>query len=355
MRLPLHHDQELSCFGSHLAGPLAASIAVTFGAVGAAAETTEPTDTVAEASEDTVAEASGDSASSVPAEPLRIGFLPPSLEIPAFQGLWHGIEGYGGEVYGDEVVAVDAKNDPTVQVQTIEQWVELDQVDAIWVIPVAGDAIAPAIEAATEAGVAVIAGGVPADYGFDGPIPGITFSAIDNVDFGKGIGDLMAACINERLGRRGVGDLRRSEHAEREHHQHQRRARGGPRRRSARCRDRPGVGRRRRIMAGTQQAVESALQGNPDSNGFMAGDAESTMAGLNAYSGAGMDPTEICIVGNGGTEDQIAAVEAGELYGVVAFDFVGDLAQNVDELHRLAADPSAEGQQLTVPISIIES
>ena len=290
----------------------------------------------------------------MPAEPLRIGFLPPALEIPAFQGLWHGIEGYGGERYGDEVVAVDAKNDPTVQVQTIEQWVELDQVDAIWVIPVAGDAIAPAIEAATEAGVAVIAGGVPADYGFDGPMPGITFSVIDNVDFGKGIGDLMAACINERLDGEAsliyVGPSTPSESTTNINESSMEAlAAGAP---DAEIVQELVAGA---DMAATQQSVESALQGNPDSNGFMAGDAESTMAGLNAYSSAGNDPTEICIVGNGGTEDQIAAVEAGELYGVVAFDFVGDLAQNVDELHRLAADPTAEGQQLTVPISIIES
>ena len=48
----------------------------------------------------------------------------------------------------------------------------------------------------------------------------------------------------------------------------------------------------------------------------MAGDAESTMAGLNVFTAAGKDPQEICIVGNGGTEDQIAAVEAGDLFGV---------------------------------------
>ena len=186
------------------------------------------------------------------------------------------------------------------------------------------------------------------------PIPGVTFSAIDNVDFGKGIGDLMAACINERLDGEAsviyVGPSTPSESTTNINTSSQEALASGA----------PDAEIVQELvaapdLAGTQQAVESALQGNPDSNGLMAGDAESTMAGLNAYTGAGMDPTEICIVGNGGTEDQIAAVEAGELYGVVAFDFVGDLAQNVDELHRLAADPTAEGQQLTVPISIIES
>ena len=168
--------------------------------------------------------------------------------------------------------------------------------------------------------------------------PGITFSTIDNDDFGKGIGDLMADCVNERLDGEaiviyvGSGEGSTAPTNINEELAGGARRRALPRPRSSRswspCTD---------DVAGTQAVIESALQGNPDSDGLMAGDAESTMAGLNVYSAAGKDPTEICIVGNGGTEDQIAAVEAGELYGVVAFDFVGDLAQNVDELHRLAA------------------
>ena len=85
-----------------------------------ASDSTEPSDTTnAPGSTEATTGTGG-----VPdAEPLRIGFLPPGLEIPAFQGLWHGIEGYGGGRYGDEVVAIDAKFDPTAQVQAIEQWV----------------------------------------------------------------------------------------------------------------------------------------------------------------------------------------------------------------------------------------
>ncbi len=140
------------------------------------------------------------------AEPLRIGFLPPGLEIPAFQGLWHGLEGYGGGRYGDEVVAVDAKFDPTVQVQTVEQWVELDQVDGIWIIPVAAEAVAPTLQAATDAGhrgdrrrrSRPTTGSTPRP-------PGMTFANIDNAEFGVGIGEMMADCVDERLG--GEGQL----------------------------------------------------------------------------------------------------------------------------------------------------
>ena len=287
------------------------------------------------------------------AEPLRIGFLPPGLEIPAFQGLWHGLEGYGGGRYGDEVVAVDAKFDPTVQVQTVEQWVELDQVDGIWIIPVAAEAVAPSLQAATDAGIVVIAGGVPADYGFDAPPAGMTFTNIDNAEFGVGIGEMMADCVDERLGGEGqllyigsgqgslsTDDINTSSKA-------------------TLAEQAPGAEIVQELVAipndvaGTQGVIESALQANPDAVGLMAGDAESTMAALNVFTAAGKSGQDICIVGNGGTDDQIAAVDAGDLYGVIAFDFEADLMQNVDELHALAQDPTAEGQVLTIPIKRI--
>ena len=287
------------------------------------------------------------------AEPLRIGFLPPGLEIPAFQGLWHGLEGYGGGRYGDEVVAVDAKFDPTVQVQTVEQWVELDQVDGIWIIPVAAEAVAPSLQAATDAGIVVIAGGVPSDYGFDAPPAGMTFTNIDNAEFGVGIGEMMADCVDERLGGEGqllyigsgqgslsTDDINTSSKA-------------------TLAEQAPGAEIVQELVAipndvaGTQGVIESALQANPDAVGLMAGDAESTMAALNVFTAAGKSGQDICIVGNGGTDDQIAAVDAGDLYGVIAFDFEADLMQNVDELHALAQDPTAEGQVLTIPIKRI--
>jgi ABC-type sugar transport system substrate-binding protein len=103
-------------------------------------------------------------------------------------------------------------------------------------------------------------------------------------------------------------------------------------------------------VAGTQGVIESALQANPDANGLMAGDPEAAIPALNVFTAAGKSGQDICIVGNGGSEDQVSAVESGDLFGVVAFDFETDLMQNVDELHALAQDPTADGQVLTIPI-----
>jgi ribose transport system substrate-binding protein len=320
----------------------------------AAPDTTEATtDTTAapdttEATTDTTAAAAGGDA-----EPMRIGFLPPGLEIPAFQGLWHGLEGYGGERYGDEIVAVDAKFDPTTQVQTIEQWVQLEQVDGIWVIPVVAEAITPALEAATDAGIVVIAGGVPSDYGFDSPPPGMTFANIDNEQFGVAIGEMMADCVDERLGGEAqllyIGSGEGSISVED--------INNGSK--DTLAEQAPGAEIVQELtaipndVAGTQGVIESALQANPDAQGLMAGDAESTMAALNVFTSAGKSGQDICIVGNGGTEDQIAAVAAGDVFGVVAFDFEADLMQNVDELHAMSLDPTAEGQVLTIPVNRI--
>lgn len=286
-------------------------------------------------------------------KPLRIGFLPPTMGVPAFKGLADGMTA-AGKATGDTVVTAEAKFDPATQIQTVQQWVRLGQVDAIWIIPVAAKAVAPSLKEATDKGIVVLGGGVPADYGFDSIPPGMSFSAIDQVAFGKGIGDLMAACVNKRLSGKSqviyVGPNQAAQSTTDINNASK----------SALAAGAPGATIVQELvaksdLASDQVLIASALQAHPDSDGFMAGDAESTLAGLNAYTAAGKDATKICIVGNGGTDAQVAAVKSGKVYGVVAFDFIGDLGQNMQQLHSMAADPKAPGTQLTVPIKTIDS
>ncbi|MEO8261381.1 MAG: hypothetical protein ABI566_02330, partial [Pseudolysinimonas sp.] len=70
------------------------------------------------------------------AQALRIGFSPFTLQVPALKGLADALTGVA-QSQGDTVVVADAKGDPSTQLQQIQQWVDLDQVDAIWVIPAA--------------------------------------------------------------------------------------------------------------------------------------------------------------------------------------------------------------------------
>ncbi len=134
--------------------------------------------------------------------PLRIGFSPFSMQIPAFIGLADGLT-KAAESTGDTVITADAKGDPSTQLQQIQQWVKLDQVDAIWVIPQSAEAISSAIQEALDAGIVVVASGVPADYGLEEGAAGISFSNVDNEAYGTQIGELTAQCVTERLDGKG--------------------------------------------------------------------------------------------------------------------------------------------------------
>ena len=114
-------------------------------------------------------------------QPMRIGFLPPGLEIPAFQGLWHGTRGIRrralrrrGRRRRRQVRPDRAGPDDRAVGRARPGRRHLDHPGRRprrW---------HPTLQAATDAGIVVIAGGVPADYGFDSPPPGMTFANIDN-------------------------------------------------------------------------------------------------------------------------------------------------------------------------------
>ncbi|WP_394554896.1 sugar ABC transporter substrate-binding protein [Agromyces sp. MMS24-JH15] len=288
--------------------------------------------------------ASGDSS-------LRIAFSPFNMQIPAFQGLAAGLTA-AAEGMGDTVTTADPKGDPSTQLQQIQQWVELDQIDALWVIPAAADAVAPAIQAALDKGIVVVAAGVPDDYGMSEDTPGITFTNVDNVDYGTKLGELTAQCIDERLDGKGqviflqspvgaqstaeINDTFLSVLADQ-----------SPDSEVVNQQD-------AQDRLGSQQTVLSVLQGSPDANTLTATDDESTLGGVDAFTQAGKDPSSLCIIGAGGNDEAVQAVEDGKVYADIAFDFEADLMQNLTQLHTMAEDPTAPGGQLTTPIKVIQ-
>lgn len=319
--------------------PLAAALTLGVAIALAACSTPTPTPSATEGGD----AGSGDTA-------LRIGFSPLSLQVPALKGLADGLTAVA-QGQGDTVVTADANYDPSTQLEQLNGWIQLEQVDAIWVIPVAGPAIQSALVAAQEKGIVVIAAGVPADYGFDGPQAGITFANVDNEDYGAKLGGLAADCINERLDGKGniiymaspsgaqssdlINEAVKAAIAD-----------GAP--------DSTFVNTQEATdRLGASQAVASALQGAPNANVLVGTNDEATLGGLDAFSAAGLDPAATCILGAGGNEETVQDVKDGKLYGEVAFDFQADLMQNLQELHKLATDPSAEGAQLTTPIQVI--
>ncbi len=285
------------------------------------------------------------------AKTLKIGFSPFSLQVPALKGLADGLT-HAAEAQGDSVVTADPKADPSTQLQQLQQWVQLGQVDAIWVIPVAGQTIAPVLSQATAKGIVVVASGVPSDYGFSGKQPGITFTNVDNADYGTKLGSLTAECINTRLGGNGKVIFLQSPTGA------QSTSAINDEFKKTLAKESPNTKIVNQQVAkdrlGSQQLISSALQGAPDANTVVGTDDESTLGGLDSFTQAGKDPAKTCIVGAGGGTEAQADVKSGKIYGDLAFDFQADLMQNLAQLHTLAADPSAKGTQLTTPIVVIK-
>jgi ABC-type sugar transport system substrate-binding protein len=311
--------------------PLAAGLALTAALTLAACSTPAPEAT----------DGGGDTA-------LRIGFSPFTLQAPALKGLADGLTA-AGEAQGDTVVVADPNADPQTQLEQISQWVELEQVDAIWVIPVAGEVIAGVLQDALDKGIVVVASGVPDDYGIELGTPGITFTNIDNADYGSKLGGLVVDCVADRLGGSGEAIYLQSPSGQQSSQELNDAVQAAA--------EEAGVD-----IVNTQEAadrltsaqlVSTALQGNPDANTVIATDDESSLGALDAFKQAGIDPQTSCIVGAGGNDEAKAAVDSGELYGVVAFDFGADLGQNLGQLHKMAADPTAPGEQLTTPILLV--
>lgn len=281
---------------------------------------------------------------------LRIGFSPFTLQVPALKGLADGLTA-AATAQGDKVVTADPKGDPSTQLQQLQQWVQLGQVDAIWVIPQAAKTIAPVLSQATGKGIVVIASGIPSDYGFSGKQPGITFTNVDNADYGTKLGSLTAECIDKRLDGKGQVIFLQSPAGA------QSTTAINEQFKKTLTEKSPGTKIVNQQDAAdrlkSQQIISSALQGAPGANTVVGTDDESSLGGLAAFTQAGKDPAKTCIVGAGGGTEAQQAVKDGKLYADLAFDFQADLMQNLKQLHTLAADPTAKGTQLTTPITVI--
>lgn len=294
---------------------------------------------------------SSSSSSGSGAKALRIGFSPFSLQVPALKGLADGLTAIA-KAQGDTVTSVDPKGDPSTQLQQLQQWVSLGQVDAIWVIPLAAPAVKSALVAAQAKGIVVIASGVPSDYGFSGPQAGITFTNVDNAAFGKSLGELASKCINERLdGKGNVIYLQSPSGAQSSSAINDAVVAaikaGSPDSKVVNTQDAAAD------RLGNTTIVRAAIQGAPNANVVMGTDDESTLGGLDAFAAAGISADKSCVLGAGGGDEAQADVKSGKLYGDVAFNFQADIAQNIKELHTLSADPKKDGKQLVTPIQEI--
>lgn len=328
---------------------LGLAAALTLAACGSSSASTATSASASTASTASSASSAG-STGSTAQKTLKIGFSPFTLQVPALKGVADGLTAIA-KAQGDTVLTADPKGDPSTQLQQLQQWVSLGQVNALWVIPQAPKTIAPVLLQAQAKGIVVIASGIPSDYGFPGLEKGMTFTNVDNSAFGDDLGTQTAKCISERFGGKGnviflqsavgaqsTSDINTAFKAAL--------AKNSPNSKIVNTQlstDR----------LSDQQKVSSALQGNPTANVVVGTDDESTLGGLAAFTSAGKGGAKSCIVGAGGNTEAVADVKAGKVYSETAFNFQADIAQNIKYLHTMAAGPSAVGTQITTPIQLI--
>ena len=105
--------------------------------------------------------------------------------------------------------------------------------------------------------------------------------------------------------------------------------------------------------AKAQTDVGNALQGHPDIKAVFGQNDEGTLGALGAFASAGKDLP--CVTETGGNAEVLQAVKDGKIYAVVALQFAADMMQSFDTLTAMMADPSKDGQQLTVPQKVIKA
>ena len=300
----------------------------------------------------TAAAAGTASAGSSSGKPITIGFSPYNQSAPALVGLGKSLQAYAG-TKGDKVLVADPNNNSTTQVQQIESWIQLGQVQAVWVLPLDPATMAPVLALAQQHHVAFLAAGVPSDYGKTGPGPGLSFSIIKYSDFGNAVGQALGKCIASRLGGKGqvleVANPPGSTDLAQQH--------------AGFLAGLKSAAPNSKIVATVssandqltaQQSSLTAIQGHPGINAVAGFTDEGSLGGLAALKLAGKNPaTSACAAGAGGSPQAIADVKAGQLYAYVVIQFQADLEQNVNEMARMAADISATGTQLYTPFATI--
>ncbi|SLN60231.1 D-ribose-binding periplasmic protein precursor [Aquimixticola soesokkakensis] len=282
------------------------------------------------------------------ADPAKsIAFSPIALDIPAMQGLSGAVEHFAQDA-GIGFVSLDPKFDPGQQAQQLSQVIETGKVQGAWSIVIRAAALRGVVKTAIDKNVALVVSGRPADYGLDGPQPGIAFSDINYEDYGASLADQLAQCITEKLdGSAQVlffGDSSGTKAAELTDN-------------AAKAALASGAPQASIVATAislerleSQQKAAQMLQSKPDATAVYAANDENAMGAITAFRAAGKDLP--CVVSGGGGAEALEAVSSGDLYAVAGFDFEGDAHQNFETLVSMMEDPTTAGPILEIPIKV---
>ena len=333
------------------AAALTLGAAVTLAACSSGSSASGPAASSASVSAASSASASAASTQSqAPGKAIRLGFSPLSLSIPGLQDTANALKA-AGQGAGMSVTVADPNFDVQTQVQQLEQWIQLKQVDAIWVIPIAAAAIEPVIKQAQAAHIPILIDSEPTKAGYDGAAPGVSFSSTNFSQFGADLGSLLQKCAQARLGGAPVKVIYETDPTGQSSNADTDAAV------KAAIAKIPGASISREVgvnsQLAAQQSVASALQAVPDANAALGTNDEAILGAMQAFQQAGQDPAKSCIIGGGSAAQSLAAIKAGSIYAGVAFDFTQDVKNNVGEILAMTASPTAVGKVMTLPIDVI--
>jgi ABC-type sugar transport system substrate-binding protein len=294
--------------------------------------------------------ATGTSQSPAARKTIRLGFSVLSLTIPALQDTANALKA-AGKGAGISVTVADPNFDVQTQIQQIEQWIQLKQVDAVWVIPIAAAALAPVIKQAQAAHIPILVDAEPSAAGFARAASGVSFSSTDYSQFGTDLASMMSKCATQRLGGSAPNVIYVTDPTGQTSNADTNTAL------KAGIAKIPGASIAREVAADgelqAQQNVSSALQADPDANAAVGTNDEAVLGAMQAFQQAGKDPTKSCVIGGGLAAQSQAAIKAGTIYAGVAFDFEQDVKNNIGEILAMAADPTAVGKVMTLPIDVL--
>jgi len=276
-------------------------------------------------------------------------FSPLGLQIPAMKQLSDGIKAYAASK-GFDVIVQDPGLDAQKQVTDLQSVVQSGRADAVWAIMVQPSSATALVGEAQDAGVPMVLNGVPADYGLDGLVPGVSFATIDYTALGKAAGEALGTCINDELDGKAQVIMEESTPGTAGKEDIETAAK------DALAATAPGAEIVTSVVASersqAQTDIGAALQGNPEVTAVLGNNDEGSLGAIGAFKAAGKELP--CIVDTGGGNDEsLASVDSGDLYAVVALQFQDDMTQNVDQLASMVADPTAQGVQLTTPQKVV--
>jgi ABC-type sugar transport system substrate-binding protein len=343
----------LSACGSSDSGSSTTTAAATTAATTAAASSessagseTAGSDTAAASDTGSASEtASGGGSSNLP---KTVVFSPLSLQPPALKGLAEGIQAYAPSK-GWDVIVQDPNFDATKQQQQLTEVLDSGRAGAAWIIAVAPQSMGDILTSAQGKGVPVLVNGKPAEWGFDGPQPGISFDYIDYTAGGTALGDQLGKCITQKLN--GTAEVFFAVSTPGQAGKDEFEAAATKALKAAA----PNANVVQNIVvadrAKGQTDIGNALQGHPKVTAVMASTDEGALGAIGAFDAAGKDLP--CVTDFGGNDEVLAAVKAGTIFASVALQFQADMTQSFDTLVAMQADPKKEGPVLTVPQKVV--